>query len=470
MVATSATSFLGSYSGITMDTVNQMIEAESGKLVKFTNKQASLTSEKNAWKDINTRLDSLSKKIEALKDTSTFQTKKVSNSNEELVTITGDSKAINSEYRLSVEQLATSSQLTFGKIDMGGKTLEDPLNLSGTLSFTEADEAEAKFTITVKAEQSLKDIVKDINDQAKSSESSLKASIIDSRIVLTDSRMGERNITVSGSLSSELGLTEATLEMGKSSKMTINGISVERNSNTIDDVVEGISITLNKAAVGETTKIGITDDKEKAVKAVQEFIDQYNSTMSYISESLDAGDPSAEKNKTGVLVGDGSVMRLQSQMREMLSVKETGSSAVKSLKDLGIEVDRYGKAALDASKLKKTLDEEPNTVQDFFYKKETIKEADGSSSFKETGITQKLGSFVNGYINAKTGVIASKSTSLDLSIKDMDKQIERFNERLETKRQQYIKQFTALDTAMMQAESQMEYLVGQVNSMTGKGN
>ena len=120
--------------------------------------------------------------------------------------------------------------------------------------------------------------------------------------------------------------------------------------------------------------------------------------------------------------------------------------------------------------LKKILDKDPNAVQDFFYKKETIKEEDGSSSFKETGITQKLGSFVNGYINAKTGVIASKSTSLDLSIKDMDKQIERFTERLETKRQQYIKQFTALDTAMMQAESQMEYLVGQVNSMTGKGN
>lgn len=466
MVSTSSTSFLGSYSGITMETIDQLISAESGKLTQYTNKQTTLTNEKNAWKDINTRLDSLSSKMNTLKEASSFQSKVITNSNESLVSISGESGALNSDYTVSVEQLATSSQLTSHQIDLNGKKVDEKLGLSGTLSFADADGKEVKVNVTEK--QSLKDIVSAVNQQSKTAESGLKATIIDNRIVVTDEQMGNRTITASGNLADQFGLSDAkNLTVGQSAKLTVNGISIERNTNNVTDAVEGLTIKLNKATTDETAKINVADDIDKTTKVLQEFVDQYNSVMTYIGETLDVGDPTAENNKTGALVGDSAVVRLQTQLRSLMGSSSSKGSDVKSLKNIGIEIDRYGKASLDTSKLKKAMAKDPSAVQKFFYQKETVTAEDGTTTEKETGILSGLSTFVNEYINSTTGIIATKSSSIDQSIKDLDKQIEQFNERLEVKRQRYITQFTALDTAMMQAESQMQYLSSQIGSVTG---
>lgn len=47
-------------------------------------------------------------------------------------------------------------------------------------------------------------------------------------------------------------------------------------------------------------------------------------------------------------------------------------------------------------------------------------------------------------------------------IKDVDSRISQFEDRLEAKKARYIKEFTALDTAMMQAESQLEMMYSQL--------
>ena len=62
------------------------------------------------------------------------------------------------------------------------------------------------------------------------------------------------------------------------------------------------------------------------------------------------------------------------------------------------------------------------------------------------------------------GVIATKSATYDSTIKDLNKQITRFDKILEMKRDRYITMFTKLDEAMMQAESQLEYLASQFSS------
>ncbi|MDZ7835750.1 MAG: flagellar filament capping protein FliD [Alkalibacterium sp.] len=66
---------------------------------------------------------------------------------------------------------------------------------------------------------------------------------------------------------------------------------------------------------------------------------KYNSTQKHITSQLDVGDPSAEDNKTGALAGDGTVMRLQSNLRRMMTKVNPGESPVKSLQDLGIKIE-----------------------------------------------------------------------------------------------------------------------------------
>lgn len=470
---TSGLSFMGSYSGITMDTIDQLIQAESGKLVQYSNQQKGLTNEKNAWKDINTRLDSLYKNFEALKESKTFDSKTVSNSNEKNLTVTAGTNALEGSYSVEVKKLATSSQVTSDTIEMAGKKVSssDKLTLEGNITLTDTDNL--AISIEVKNGDSLKDIVTKINDFAKEKESGLRASIVDSRIVLTDS-VGEQQIGISGTdkLISDLGMdtSSRTEIVGEKSEISVNGITITGNTNTIENAVEGLTFNLLALSEGnQASTVKVVEDHEKTTKAVQDFVDQYNSTMTFIDEQLSVGDPSAEGNTTGTLVGDSSLMRIQSQLRSLMttSSKEI-TQTIKGLSDLGVKVDRYGKASLDTAKLKEQLAKNSNSVQNFFSREESVvvKDAEGNESAesKQVGFAQQMTSFINEYIADKTGIITTKSKTIDDMIKSLDTQITKFNERLDSKRERYIKQFTALDTAMMQAESQLSYLMSQIGT------
>src|SRR5699024_10476411 len=144
-------------------------------------------------------------------------------------------------------------------------------------------------------------------------------------------------------------------------------------------------------------------------------------------------------------------------------------SSVKSIKDLGISIDRYGVASFDEAAFHKALEANPMDVRNFFYQQttepttETVGEEEIiSSKFVRTGLTENLREFIDSFISGTTGLIKTKSETYDKMIKDMNERVDAFNERLEAKRVRLVKQFTALDTAMMQAASQMSYMFSKL--------
>lgn len=465
---------MGSYSGIDMNTVDSLIQAESGKLVQYTNKQATLTTEKTAWKDINTRLSSLYEKLGSLQEDATFKSRAITSSDTNKLTISAKTDAQLGDYSVQVNRLATSTTMTSGLIPSAAdKTVMDALGLAGDFTITNQDFDLAKpeentFSIDIKVEDSLKDIVGKINEQTKLS--GVQAKIIDRQIILTDTKMGNRTFTVGGDLADDLGLdTNATLINGQSSEIEIDGITITKDTNTIEDAIDGVTLTLKELSeVGKPTTVTVKEDTAKTEKAIQDVVDQYNSILSFVGDQLDVGDPSAEKNKTGALVGDSTLMRLEMGLRSLMTANvNNGSTSVKNMSDLGITVDRAGKATLDSKKLKEALANDPAAVKNLFFNTEGIETAVAGEPLatveKENGMAQKMRSLIDSYISEKTGIIANKSTTFENEIKDISKSITSFNERLEKKRTNYIAMFTRLDTVMMEAESQMAYLNSQFN-------
>lgn len=486
----SSVNFLGSYSGIDSATIDAMIEAESGKVVQYTNKQTSITAEKNAWKDINTRLDSLFTKLGTLGEDKTFQSKTTTSSDATKVAITAGTDSVSGDYSIEVKHLATSNQAKSGLINSAvGKTIKDKLELSGTFTImsqkvtTEGAEEPAAevFEIDILETDSLKDIVGKINEKSK--ESGMQAKIVDNKIVMTDSKMGARTMTFGGKLADGNGDMAGALGFssedkaykgGQSAELKVDGITVIRDTNTITDAVEGLTIELK--GVTEASKpvtIGIKEDTDTTAKAFQSFVDQYNSTLTFVGDQLDVGDPSAESNKTGALTGDSSLMRLESELRSLMTQSvDTGNPNYKNLESIGISVDRYGAATLDTEKLKKALADDPSAVKKMLFQTTTTEKPGVDESGapttvkteKEVGMAQKMRSLVDTYISGKTGIIATKSATYDKLSEDISKSITKFNERLEKKRENYVAMFTRLDTAMMQAESQLAYLQSQFST------
>ena len=351
-MSTNSLSFLGSYSGITMDTIEQLLSAESTKITSYKNEQAAVEKEKSAWKDVQTRITNLATKMDALKKADTFNAKKATLSQEGKIGFTVGSKAIAGDYSMTVEQLATRTQIKGNELQLDeNKTWQT----EGTLTFPTTNEASE--VVKIEAGDNLEKIVNKINDATK--ETGVSAVAIDGRLVLQNKAFGANNIEVGGTLASEFGLdSEANTTMGQVAKLTINGIAIERNSNQISDVMDGVTLDL-KEVTSQAIKVEIADDLGKTETAVKDFVDQYNSTMSFISGLLSVGDPSQENNETGALDGDSSLIRLQSQLRSLLTnTVDNGNAGANTVKSIGIEVDRDGVASFDADKLKEALKED----------------------------------------------------------------------------------------------------------------
>ena len=488
MSVSNSINFLGSYSGITSETIDSLIAAQSGKLTQYNNQKETLTKEKTAWSDIQTRLTNLNTKMDTLMDPKSFFSKKITSSDETKLAVTAGTNAVPGKYEITVERLATASRLTSGQILTADQTTATALGFEGTFTLASQDTSEIGSTdpktlkqadITIASTDTLKDIITKINATTK--DSGISATIIDGRLSLTAAQLGDRTISATSAtdLADKLalnpaaaGATQASLATGTSAKVTVNNtITLERNSNTIADAIEGMTLNLKGTTAGSSVSVSVADDTDNTLKVVKDFVEQYNSTVSFITEKLSVGNPSSETNVAGALSGDSTLMRLQSSLRQML----TGGVAIQKtnptdpnetqkydfIGSLGISVDRYGKASIDETKLKEVITKEPDRVAGFFSRSITV---DGTTEKKKVGLAEKLQTVVNSFVDSKDGMITAKNKTYDKAMDDIAKKIEAFNVRMEAQRARYVKTFTALDTAMMQAESQMSYLSSQLTS------
>jgi flagellar hook-associated protein 2 len=472
----SSSSYMGQYTGITSDTIDQLLQSDELRKTVIQNKIDKINTKSQAWTDISTRLGNLTSKLDVLQDEATYQTKKVTSSDDTIATISGTSDSMEGSYDLVVKQLATSSKITGGVVSKADGTTKistkDALGYSGKLTITNGatDGSDTALTveIDVKATDSLKDIANAINNAKDPSDSTgtkgagLKATIVNNQLVVSSEEMGDRTLTIGGDLKDSLGFRDSQTTKGQSAKFTLDGIEMERNSNTPTDVVDGVTLNFKKADASKTITLGLTNDTDKELSAVKDFVSQYNSVMSFLSEKMDVGDPSKSDNTTGALAGDSTLISLQSKLQSTV----LGGKSVNgvSASTLGLSVDRNGTLSLDETKFKAQLAKNPNAVKDFFFVDTSTKYAAEKTG---TGYTADFKAVIDRYTSTKSGsegVISLRKASYQSEIKDYNKQIERITEQIATKRARYVTMFTNLDTAIGNLQSQFSYFQSENSS------
>jgi|SRR6056297_46377 len=460
----SGINFLGSYSGIDQTTIDSLMAVEKAPLVQMADQKESYESKQNAWRDINTRLDSLMTKVRELQYPSVYEGKAVSTTNSETVSASATSDAMNGTYDIEVDRLATSTRIIGTKVLADGDTNGTELGITGNFTITNGD---GDFeTIALEATDSLSSITEKINELSDSL--GIVATAIDGRLVLSDDDTGSRLLTLTdadGTSLSALGLDPSDpavlVETGQSAIFSINGIDIERNSNAISDAVEGLTLELGAETVeGETVNLCVSNDTAAAAEKVEAFIEQYNSTLAFMQEKSDAGNPETA-GSAGTLAGDSTLQRMISTLRTTVGRSISGlDSQYSDASQLGITtVDKYGALQLDASKLTSALEDDAGAVANFFH--------DTDSEGKEIGLTANLETYLNSLIAAGTGIVEVREDGLARSLETLSDRMEAFNDRMEMREAYYIRTFAALDVALQQAESQMSWLTSQLGSLSG---
>ena len=328
--------------------ISQLVELERKPITLLENKQTTLSAKKSAWSEVNTKLLSLKTAASSLSSREDFDVFKpsatvtgTSSDVEGLLDFAVGSNASEGTYNIIVKKLATAQKLASGSFSSTGEAL----GISGTVTINGRD-------LTVAATDSLSAIQTKINAlNSGNNPAGVTASIIavsdsEYRLTLTSKTTGADGMTITDGTGS-LGLTE--LVAGQDAEITVDGYTITRSTNSITDVINGVTLNLVGADEGATVKLDVKRDNDGIKEKIQGFVDSYNELMSYIEEQNTVSD---DGKTTGTLFADSSLQSVKSTLRKVILSEVSGlNSTLDHLSLIGVNTDKTGRLSINEDNL-----------------------------------------------------------------------------------------------------------------------
>lgn len=271
---------------------------------------------------------------------------------------------------------------------------------------------------------------------------------------------------------------------GENAKFVINGLETQRTSNTFE--MNGITFTLKQKFTTDPVDISINNDSTKVFENIKAFVEKYNELIDKIQkktseeyyrsykpltdeqrESLSEKQQEQweEKAKSGLLKRDPILTGALSGMRMNFYApvkNEAVSPLMNQLASIGIKTTanymQGGKLEINEAELKKAIENDPASVENLF--------RGTGTTIDEQGIVHRLYDTVNGAMDklkerAGNSFSTTKQFLLGRQLDNVDRQIDRFEDRLIKVEDRYWRQFTAMEKAIQKANSQSMYLMQQ---------
>jgi flagellar hook-associated protein 2 len=400
--------------------VSQLMTVEQQPITKLDVKEASYQAKLSAFGTIKGALATFQSTLQGLSNASKFQTVNATPSDTTIFSATASSTAIAGSYSLDIISLAQSQKLvaagqtsSTAAIGTGAATTVtfDFGSISGgTFSAVTGAYTGAAFTSNGNATKSINidstnNSLQGIRDAINSLKMGVTATIINDgsgtpyRLALSSDSSGAINslkISVTGdtAVSNLLANDPAGVQhlaetvSAQNANLKVNGVSVSKSSNTVFDVIPGVTLNLNKTTAS-TASLSLARDTSTISNSISGFVKAYNELSSALT-TISAYDPAT---KTGALLqGDSTVLTLQSQLRAALTTAVAGTSgALTTLSQVGVSFQKDGSLALDSTKLNNAISSNFNDIAGLFAA--VGKGTDSLVSFNSAGSTTKPGSY-----------------------------------------------------------------------------
>jgi len=391
--------------------LEQIVEAERVPTENRLNlKEATLQAELSAFGTIKSAVGTFQSSLGKLTSAALFNSSKVSVSNQDVLSASTSSIAKPGSYSVEVKTLAQSQTLASIAFDdltdvIGsgsltfnfGTTVYDP----GT-DFATGDDTYSSFSANPERSSETVEIdntnntVSGIRDAINNADIGVNASIVDDgagyRLLISSEQQGLANslnisvdeggagaddIDTSGlsllAFNSSATNAEQT-QAASDAELTINGLTVFREENTINGAIAGVTLNLKTADLGNPVQLNITSSNaSEAEKNIGSFVSSFNE-MTAVFNSLTAY--GGVDGQNGVLLGDTTTRNVLQQIRRELGGFVDNAGSFNNLSSIGITTNRDGSLKLDSNELKTALSEDFDSVAQLFY-------ANGNSSDSE---------------------------------------------------------------------------------------
>ena len=372
----------------------------------------------------------------------------VNSSLSDAVTGTATDTAELGGYRIAVDQLATAQSLA-------------------TDTFTDADAELGEGTLTLTVDGQSAEIalasgsnsLRDVRDAINASGLGVQAVVVqdgsDYRLLLTAGQTGSAGamtLTVDGTLDAKLASDAMTeTAAAQDAAFAVNGLSLTSSSNTLEDVVPGVTLQLTGTTGGQSATIDVVADTGTVKDKLTALVSAYNALVTNMS-ALSSVSP--DGTQAGPLVGDSTLQALQRRVGGMFGdTIDTGldGNPFTSLVSIGLHTDQTGKASLDSAALTAALGENEAGVEAL------------ASSFA-VGLSSALDAF-----QGSGGILGSRTTQLNSELQNISRRRADLDVRMQAVEARLRKQFTALDSLVSQFQSTSSYLAQQLGTIANVG-
>ncbi len=452
--------------------LSKQVAAESIPLQQLQTQTQTLQTKFSAYGQIKSGMTNLQTALQALTNPSTWSAVTATSSDTASVAVTAGDGATAGNVTVAVSQLATAQTLassaygsTTASTGAGSITIQLGKWGANQGSFTPGSTGAVTINIA-----SGSDSLTSVRDQINAANAGVTASIVTdssgSRLVMRGNTTGQSSgfqVTVNdadGNNSDASGLSALAYDPsnGVSSMVkktdaanalaVINGLDVESESNTLDSVIPGLTMTLNK--VTSNASISVAQNTDSIQTAVKTFAQAYNAIAQLFAADTkyDAGTKVA-----GPLQGDSAAVGLQYMMRSIAGSSTNLGGAFTRLADIGLDPQADGTLKVDATKLASAVGNTKD-LKSFFMGVD-------SSTASNSGLGQQLSAFVNGALSID-GQLTSATTGLQTRIDNSNKRQDDLQAHIDLYSQRLRDRYNLLDTQMASLNSLASYVSQQM--------
>ncbi|MCZ8536929.1 flagellar filament capping protein FliD [Paenisporosarcina quisquiliarum] len=479
-----------------MDTdqlVKELMNAQKMPLNKLTQKKVWTEWQRDANREFNLSLSKLRTIASDLRFQGSFNAYSATSSNSGSLTASTTANALSGTYQVEVVNVASTAKIhSAGTIEKSAGVAAKSTDLiPATGMITIKDNSGAVLgSVDVTSGLTYADVAKKLQEATAGKTTELRASFDDttSRFFMSTTGMGaDQNFTLEFSdaaLANQVINNNGQLSYSTNTAGT-NYMSTATNGEVKFDGILVDNLTSNKTTINGlnlnllqkgTSTIMVQSDTAKPLETIKNLVEKYNETISEIEKKLvekrypdfkplsdeqrkDMSEKEIElweeKARSGLLRNDpilkNALQELRSAFMDPVAGIATGN--MNMLSQIGINTGKYsdgGKLFIDENKLKDALSNKPDEVMDLF--------TNGTN-----GIGNRVYAELNDVIKRLSERGGSPTSAVDNStmskrITQMNQEISKWNDRLKMVENRYWKQFTAMEKALSQMNSQSSWM------------
>ena len=413
----------------------------------------------SAYGVVTSTLQTLQTAIAGLKDSSDYQWFSVNNQHTDEFVITASVDTDPGNHSINVDTLASAQSTGSSYFSTADQELNSGSPVTITIESPIGSGSNTTIEIPSATPQSIVDTINAAGLDVSANLFDLGTGANPFQIVFTGQTGADNDFAVTTD-AADVTFSSPNLVDAVDAVVIVDGITFQRSSNQITDIISGTTISLQGESAA-TRSFSVERDTAPVETAIRNLVSVYNDVQT-IFDTLKTPTDNSEEELAGALSGDSTFRSIRDDVRDMVTqISTTPSGDINYFSDLGVSITRSGTLTIDESALATALSTKFSDVVSALSADTEDQTEFGVASRGLAGdasktITDLISS--SGSIRTVTDNAEAKSAQYTIDLEDLDS-------RMAAIRARYVSQFASMESLVDQMNSTREYLKTQLENL-----